>query len=38
MGDTVIVRVYFNAPASEAGHISLVIKNRYDQVVTTASS
>lgn len=38
IGDSVIVRTYFRAPPAEAGHITLVIKNRYDQVVTSSGS
>lgn len=38
MGDTVMVRTYFRALPADAGHVSLVIKNRYDQVVTSVSS
>ena len=38
IGDTVRVRVFFNAAPSEAGHVSLVIKNRYDQVASSVGS
>jgi lipopolysaccharide transport system ATP-binding protein len=38
IGETVRMRVYFHAPATETGHISLVVKNRYDQVVSSVSS
>ena len=35
LGDTVKVRVYFRADAAQAGHLNLVVKNRYDQVVSS---
>ena len=35
LGDTVTVRVYFHADAANAGHLNLVVKNRYDQVVSS---
>ena len=38
MGETVKLRVYFHAAPDEAGHVSVVIKNRYDQVVSNVSS
>lgn len=38
MGETVKVRIFFRAPPERAGHISLVIRNRYDQVVTSINS
>ncbi|MBC8022958.1 MAG: hypothetical protein H7Y14_07555, partial [Burkholderiales bacterium] len=38
IGDTVRVRAYFRAAPSEAGHLTLVLKNRYDQVVTSTGS
>ena len=38
LGETLRMRVYFRAPAERSGHISIVFKNRYDQVVTTLGS
>ena len=38
MGEKVLLRVRFRATPEEAGHISLVVKNRYDQVVSTVST
>ena len=38
MGDTVVVRVHFRSPPEEQGHVALVLKNRYDQIVTNVSS
>lgn len=38
IGDTVIMQVFFRTPPDESGHISLIIKNRYDQVVTNIGS
>ena len=38
MGDTVRLRVFFRADAASAGHINLMLKNRYDQVVTSCGS
>jgi len=38
IGDTLTVRVYFRASLSEAGHVVLILKNRYDQVVTSVGS
>jgi lipopolysaccharide transport system ATP-binding protein len=38
MGETVRVHVYFRARADEAGHLSLELKNRYDQLVTSVGS
>lgn len=38
IGDTVTMQVYFRTPPDESGHISLIIKNRYDQVVTNIGS
>lgn len=38
MGDTVTMQIFFRTPPSESGHISLIIKNRYDQVVTNIGS
>jgi lipopolysaccharide transport system ATP-binding protein len=38
IGDTLTVRVYFRAAPSAAGHVVLVLKNRYDQVVTSVGS
>lgn len=38
MGDKLQVRVYFQAESSQAGHVTLALKNRYDQVVTSVGS
>jgi lipopolysaccharide transport system ATP-binding protein len=38
LGDTVKMQVFFRTPPDESGHISLIIKNRYDQVVTNIGS
>ncbi len=38
MGEKVVLRVRFRAAPEEAGHISLVVKNRYDQVVSVLST
>lgn len=38
MGESIRVRVYFRAAPGDAGHVSLVIKNRYDQVVSSMGS
>lgn len=38
IGDTVKMQVFFRTPPGESGHISLIIKNRYDQVVTSIGS
>lgn len=38
MGDTVTMQVFFRTPPDESGHISLIIKNRYDQIVTSFGS
>jgi lipopolysaccharide transport system ATP-binding protein len=38
MGDTVKVQVFFRTPPDESGHLSLIIKNRYDQIVTSFGS
>ncbi len=38
IGDTVKMQVFFRAPPDKSGHISLTIKNRYDQVVTNIGS
>lgn len=38
IGDTVTIQVFFRTPPDESGHISLIIKNRYDQVVTNIGS
>jgi len=36
IGDTLIVRVYYSAPPQEVGaHLSIVIKNRYDHIITS---
>ncbi|MBT5143572.1 MAG: ABC transporter ATP-binding protein [Candidatus Latescibacteria bacterium] len=38
MGETALVQVCFRTPAGTSGHISLVIKNRYDQIVTSTGT
>lgn len=38
IGDTVTIQVYFRTPPDESGHISLIIKNRFDQIVTNIGS
>ncbi len=38
MTEVVIFQIYFKTPPEETGHISLAIKNRYDQIVTTVGS
>lgn len=38
IGDTVTIQVYFRTPPDESGHISLIIKNRFDQIITNISS
>lgn len=38
IGDTVTVQVFFRTPEDESGHLSLIIKNRYDQIVTNIGS
>ncbi|HZZ95333.1 MAG TPA: ABC transporter ATP-binding protein [Usitatibacter sp.] len=38
MGETIRVRVYFHALDTHAGSINLLMKNRYDQVVTMCGS
>ena len=38
IGDKLTIQVYFRSNDSEHGHISLIIKNRYDQIVTSISS
>jgi lipopolysaccharide transport system ATP-binding protein len=38
MGDKLIFQVYFKTNPNEKGHISLVIKNKYDQIVCHMSS
>jgi lipopolysaccharide transport system ATP-binding protein len=38
IGDTVTIQVYFRTPPDESGHISFVIKNRFDQVVTSVGT
>jgi lipopolysaccharide transport system ATP-binding protein len=38
IGDTLKVRVHFSTSGLDPGHISVVIKNRYDQVVSTVGS
>lgn len=38
MGDKLQVGVYFRADASHAGHVTLALKNRYDQIVTSVGS
>ena len=34
IADTIRIQVFFRTPAGESGHVSLTIKNRFDQVVT----
>lgn len=38
IGDTIKMQVFFRTPPDESGHISLIIKNRYDQIVTNLGS
>lgn len=38
IGDTVKIQVFFRTPPNETGHINLVIKNRYDQIITSIGS
>lgn len=38
MGETLRLQVFFRTRANKYGHISLAIKNRYDQIVSTVSS
>ena len=38
IGETLRVRIFFRTDPGETGHISLVVKNRYDQVVSTLGS
>lgn len=38
IGDTITIQVYFRTPPDESGHISLIIKNHYDQVVSNIGS
>ena len=38
IGDTLTVRVHFWASADDPLHVSLLLKNRYDQVVTNLST
>jgi len=38
MGGRLRARVYFRTDEKQAGHISIVFKNRYDQVVSTLGS
>ncbi|HTT08229.1 MAG TPA: ABC transporter ATP-binding protein [Gammaproteobacteria bacterium] len=38
MGDTIRMRIYFQARQGEEAHISLTIKNRFDQIATVTGS
>jgi lipopolysaccharide transport system ATP-binding protein len=38
MGDTVRLRVWYRTPPDESGHLSVAIKNRYDQVVANTGT
>lgn len=38
IGETVVARIFFRAPEASAGHISFVVKNRYDQIVSNFGS
>lgn len=38
IGDTLRLRIFFTTAGQAPGHISVVIKNRYDQVVSTLGS
>jgi lipopolysaccharide transport system ATP-binding protein len=38
IGDTVVVRVRFRTAPETAAHVSLLLKNRYDQIVSNVSS
>jgi lipopolysaccharide transport system ATP-binding protein len=38
VGDTLRIQVFFKTPPGESGHISLIIKNRYDQIITNIST
>lgn len=38
MGGKLIIQVFFRTKPDEEGHISLVIKNKYDQIVSNMSS
>ncbi len=38
LGDTVKMQIFFRTPPDESGHLSLIIKNRYDQIVTNIGS
>ena len=38
IGETIHVRVYFNAPPDENGHIVITIKNRFNQTVTVSGT
>jgi lipopolysaccharide transport system ATP-binding protein len=38
IGETLRARVYFRADPEHAGHISFVVKNRYDQVLSNVGS
>jgi lipopolysaccharide transport system ATP-binding protein len=38
IGETVKMRVYFRAPPHEPGHVSIAVRNRYEQVVTNTGS
>lgn len=38
ISEKIIIHIYFKSLINEAGHISLAIKNRYDQIVTCIGS
>jgi len=38
MGETATVRIYFRTAPGQAGHLNFVMKNRYDQIVSSRGS
>ncbi|WP_299794909.1 ABC transporter ATP-binding protein [Ramlibacter sp.] len=38
MGQKLAVQVFFRTPATEAGHVSLILRNKFDQIVTCTGS
>lgn len=38
IGDSIKVRIVFRTPEGESGNISLIMKNRYDQIVSNVGS
>jgi hypothetical protein len=38
IGDTIRLRVFFRAPPDRAGHVAILVKNRYDQMVSNVGS